>query len=105
MVEETVTMEGHLIDSDILRKAFARIVEGGGDFEILEFRVGKTNESPSFIRLAVKAEAPDAVDRILEDLTYLGATTEGPAAAKAPGKKRAAKALVQNARFAPAAPA
>ncbi len=102
MVEETVTMEGHLIDSDILRKAFARIVEGGGDFEILEFRVGKTNESPSFIRLAVKAEAPDAVDRILEDLTYLGATAEGPAAAKGHGKKRAAKALVQNARFAAA---
>ena len=29
MVGETVTLEGHLIDSDILRKAFARIVEGG----------------------------------------------------------------------------
>src|SRR6266481_2498184 len=77
MVEETVTMEGHLIDSDILRKAFARIVEGGGDFEVLEFRVGKTNEKPSFIRLAVRAEAPDAVDRILEDLSYLGASIEG----------------------------
>jgi lysine-ketoglutarate reductase/saccharopine dehydrogenase-like protein (TIGR00300 family) len=100
MVEETVTMEGHLIDSDILRKAFARIVEGGGDFEVLEFKVGKTNDAPSFIRLAVKAEAPDAVDRILEDLSYLGATTEGPG--KAHGKKRAAKTLVENVRFAPA---
>src|SRR5262249_61389601 len=97
MVEETVTMEGHLIDSDILRKAFARIVEGGGDFEVLEFRVGKTNEKPSFIRLAVKAEAPDAVDRILEDLSYLGASLEGH------GKKpRAARAVVEDARFAPA---
>ena len=48
MVEETVTMEGHLIDSDILRKAFARIVEDGGDFEILTFKVGKTNDDPSF---------------------------------------------------------
>ena len=77
MVQETVTMEGHLIDSDILRKAFARIVEGGGDFEIQEFRVGKTNDDPSFIRLAVRAEAPDVVDRILEDLSYLGANAEG----------------------------
>ena len=99
MVEETVTMEGHLIDSDILRKAFARIVEGGGDFEVLEFRVGKTNEKPSFIRLAVKAEAPDAVDRILEDLSYLGASIEGHGK---PGAPRAAGALVENARFAPA---
>jgi lysine-ketoglutarate reductase/saccharopine dehydrogenase-like protein (TIGR00300 family) len=97
MVEETVTMEGHLIDSDILRKAFARVVEGGGDFEVLEFRVGKTNDSPSFIRLAVKAEAPEAVDRILEDLSYLGASIE------AHGKgKRAASKVVEDCRFAPA---
>jgi lysine-ketoglutarate reductase/saccharopine dehydrogenase-like protein (TIGR00300 family) len=102
MVEETVTMEGHLIDSDILRKAFARIVEGGGDFEILEFKVGKTNEDPSFIRLAVKAEAPDAVDRILEDLSYLGATAEAPAKGKGHTKPRKAAELVENARFAPA---
>src|SRR6266540_7237814 len=100
MVEETVTMEGHLIDPDILRKAFARIVEGGGDFEVLEFKVGKTNDAPSFIRLAVRAEAPDAVDRILEDLSYLGATAEGPG--RGHGKKRAAKTLVENVRFAPA---
>ena len=101
MVEETVTMEGHLIDSDILRKAFARIVEGGGDFEILEFKVGKTNDDPSYLRMSIKADAPDAVDRILEDLSYLGATAEGPAG-RGHGKKRAAKALVQNVRFAPA---
>src|SRR5207237_3683766 len=100
MVEETGQMEGHRIESDILRKAFARIVEGGGDFEVLEFKVGKTNDAPSFIRLAVRAEAPDAVDRILEDLSYLGATAEGPG--KGHGKRRAAKTLVENVRFAPA---
>jgi lysine-ketoglutarate reductase/saccharopine dehydrogenase-like protein (TIGR00300 family) len=99
MVQETVTMEGHLIDSDILRKAFARIVEGGGDFEILEFKVGKTNEDPSFIRLAVQADAPEVVDRILEDLSYLGASAEGHGAGK--GRRRAA-ALVEDATFAPA---
>ena len=102
MVEETVTMEGHLIDSDILRKAFARIVEGGGDFEILQFTVGKTNDDPSFIRLAVRAEAPDAVDKILEDLSYLGATTEGPGVRGQGKKKAAASTLNQDARFAPA---
>lgn len=74
MVEETVTMEGHLIDSDILRRAFARIVEGGGFFEVQEFRVGRTNESPSFTRLAVRAADPHALDAILEGLGYLGAT-------------------------------
>src|SRR5512143_1234786 len=85
MVSETVTMEGHLIDSDILRKAFRRIVQEGGDFSIDEFRVGKTNEEPSFVRLVVKAADPQALDRIVEGLGYLGGST-----------------VVEDARFAPA---
>ena len=34
MVHETITMEGHLIDSDILRRVFDRVVEEGGEFEV-----------------------------------------------------------------------
>jgi lysine-ketoglutarate reductase/saccharopine dehydrogenase-like protein (TIGR00300 family) len=75
VVHETVTMEGHLIDSDIMRKVFARIVEGGGEFEVLEFRVGTVNTAPSFARLAVRASDPHALDRILEGLSYLGASS------------------------------
>ena len=75
MVQETVTMEGHLIDSDILRKAFDRIVEEGGEFEVLEFHVGKTNADPSRATLAVKAEDPQALDRILEGLVLPGVAT------------------------------
>ena len=76
MVQETVTMEGHLIDSDILRRAFARIVGEGGQFEIQEFRVGKTNAEPSFVSLLVKAQDPQVLDQILQELAYLGATTD-----------------------------
>jgi lysine-ketoglutarate reductase/saccharopine dehydrogenase-like protein (TIGR00300 family) len=75
VVHETVTMEGHLIDSDILRRAFARIVEGGGEFEVEEFRVGKRNDDASFVRLSVSAADAAALDGILEDLNYLGAST------------------------------
>src|SRR5919109_825833 len=78
-------MEGHLIDSDVLRKAFNRVVEEGGDFEVLEFRVGKSNDAPSFTRMAVSAPDAETLDRILEGLRYLGAATE-----------------VADARFAPA---
>ena len=85
MVHETVTMEGHLIDSDILRRVFNHIVEEGGGFEVLEFRVGTTNDNPSFARLSVTAPAPETLDRILERLNYLGASAE-----------------VADARFAPA---
>jgi lysine-ketoglutarate reductase/saccharopine dehydrogenase-like protein (TIGR00300 family) len=85
MLRELVTMEGHLIDSDILRRAFGRIVEEGGNFEVLEFRVGTTNAEPSFVRLAVLAPDTTALDRILAGLNYLGASS-----------------VVEDARFAPA---
>ena len=85
MLRELVTMEGHLIDSDILRRAFGRIVEEGGEFEVLEFRVGTTNAEPSFARLAVLAPDAESLDRILAGLNYLGASS-----------------VVEDARFAPA---
>jgi lysine-ketoglutarate reductase/saccharopine dehydrogenase-like protein (TIGR00300 family) len=76
MVRETLTLEGHLIDSDILRKVFDRVVEEGGEFEVQEFRVGRTNDEPSFTRIEVRARDEEGLDRILEALRYLGATSE-----------------------------
>ena len=58
MVHETVTLEGHLIDSDILRRVFDRVVEEGGEFEVLEFRVGRTNDEPSFARIDGAGRGP-----------------------------------------------
>ena len=87
MVQETVTMQGHLIDSDILRRAFTRIVEDGGEFEVLEFRVGKTNDDESFLRLAVKAPDSQVLDAVLEHLSYLGATATVADAALAPAER------------------
>jgi lysine-ketoglutarate reductase/saccharopine dehydrogenase-like protein (TIGR00300 family) len=87
MVRETVSMEGHLIDSDILRKAFDRIVEGGGEFAMVDFRIGRTNDDPSIARLEVAAKDPEALDRILENLTYLGAVAEVGDARFAPAEQ------------------
>ena len=75
MVRETVTLEGHVIDSDVLRRVMGKIVELGGQFEIEEFRVGRTNEEASFVALAVSAGDPGTLDRILEALSYLGAAS------------------------------
>jgi len=75
MVNEEITLEGHLIDSDIMRRVFDRVVEEGGEFEVQEFRVGRTNDEPSFARIEIRAAQPDALDRILEAVRYLGATT------------------------------
>ncbi|HVO11222.1 MAG TPA: TIGR00300 family protein [Vicinamibacteria bacterium] len=86
MVHESITLEGHLIDSDIMRRVFDRVVEGGGEFEVLEFRVGRRNDEPSFARIEVRAEDPAALDAILEELRYLGAASEAGDASFAPAE-------------------
>jgi lysine-ketoglutarate reductase/saccharopine dehydrogenase-like protein (TIGR00300 family) len=86
MFHEHVTLEGHLIDSDILRRVLARIVESGGEFEIVEFRAGRTNDEPSSARLRVAADDPGKLDRILEELSYLGATARVEDARTAPAE-------------------
>jgi len=58
MVSDTITLEGHLIDSDIMRRVFDRVVEEGGEFEVQEFRVGRTNDEASFARVEVRARDP-----------------------------------------------
>ncbi len=86
MVHETITLEGHLIDSDIMRRVFDKVVEEGGEFEVLEFKVGRKNDEPSFARIDVRAVDPQVLDTILEGLRYLGADTETGEAAFAPAE-------------------
>jgi lysine-ketoglutarate reductase/saccharopine dehydrogenase-like protein (TIGR00300 family) len=87
MVRETITLEGHLIDSDIMRRVFDKVVEDGGEFEVLEFRVGRKNDEPSFARIDVRASAPEVLDRILEGVRYLGAVTDTGDASFAPAER------------------
>lgn len=86
MVRETVTLEGHIIDSDVLRRVMDRVVAEGARFEIEEFRVGRTNEETSFARLAIAHDDPERLDRVLEALAYLGATSQVKDAVFAPAE-------------------
>ncbi len=86
MVHETITLEGHLIDSDIMRRVFDKVVEDGGEFEVLEFRVGRRNDEPSFARIDVRSADPQVLDRILEGVRYLGAETNTADAVLAPAE-------------------
>src|SRR5260370_34700474 len=88
MVQETVLLEGHLIDSDILKKVFDRVVEEGGAFEVLEFRVGRTNAEPSSARVAGKAPEPPLLHPIFHGRAHprapppeMGGARVAPAAA------------------------
>jgi lysine-ketoglutarate reductase/saccharopine dehydrogenase-like protein (TIGR00300 family) len=70
--QEVVEAEGHLIDSHIVENIFDKVVEHHGRFEVEQFRIGRTNTEPSYLRLKVETPDAPALDRLLEDLLTIG---------------------------------
>ncbi len=68
---EIVEAEGHLIDSQLLTAMWDTVVRHEGAFEVLEFRIGRTNEEPSFLSMRVTA-ADARMSELLEELVTLG---------------------------------
>ncbi|MCD6409321.1 MAG: TIGR00300 family protein [Candidatus Verstraetearchaeota archaeon] len=66
-------VEGHLIDSMILSRIFDRIMDLGGDFEVLEFRIGKRKTDYSYAKLLVKARSEEHLKVLTKELHQLGA--------------------------------
>ena len=64
--------EGHLIDSGLMSKYLAIVVENGGTYELLKFDIGRTVSDFSRAEMIVHADAPERLARILENLTSLG---------------------------------
>src|SRR3989304_434062 len=67
-----IIAKGHLVDSGIMSEILDRIVTAGGNFEILSFRMGKTNEKESTARLKVFAPNEKKLESILSELSNLG---------------------------------
>ena len=70
--QEVVEAENHLIDSHIMETIFDKVVEYSGRFEVEQFRIGKTNSEPSYLRLKVEAPSEDAMQHLLQELLGLG---------------------------------
>ena len=68
-----IELEGHIIDSGIMTQIFDKIMDMGGNFEILVFDVGKQKTDPSYARLKVNAANDDRVDAIISELHRYGA--------------------------------
>jgi len=68
-----IEFEGHLIDSLILPKALDTILDLDGEFEILEFRVGKKKQDYSYARMIILGKDDKHLDQILKELHKLGA--------------------------------
>jgi len=84
-VQEVVEAEGHLIDSHVMENIFDKVVEHHGRFEVEQFRIGRTNSEPSYLRLKVEAPSSELMAHLLEDLLSLGcaAVDSGDAATRA----------------------
>jgi len=71
-VTELVEAEGHLIDSQLMNAMFDTVVRHDAAFDVLEFRIGRTNDEPSFVSMRVTAKAPARLTEVLEELVALG---------------------------------
>jgi lysine-ketoglutarate reductase/saccharopine dehydrogenase-like protein (TIGR00300 family) len=67
-----VEAEGHLVDPQLLKSIFDRVIERNGAFEVLHFELGRTNEDFSRIRLKIFAPDDRVLARLVEDLIPFG---------------------------------
>ncbi|MCC7416920.1 MAG: TIGR00300 family protein [Acidobacteria bacterium] len=74
---EVVEASGHLIDSGILNGIFDTVIRHGGSFEVLQFRIGRTNDEPSVLKMRVHAPQTGALHELLHDLVPLGCFVKG----------------------------
>jgi len=70
--QEVVEAQGHLIDSHVMEQIFDKVVEYRSRFEVEQFRIGRTNSEPSYLRLKVEAPTREAMDHLLQQLLGLG---------------------------------
>ena len=70
---EEVHLQGHIIDSLLLPRAFELIMDRGGEFEILTIHVGKRKDETSLAKMQVSAPSAELLREILDELQALGA--------------------------------
>src|SRR5436189_296463 len=59
-------------DSHVMEQIFDKVVEYNSRFEVEQFRIGRTNSDPSYLRLKVEAPSQDVMDHLLGQLLGLG---------------------------------
>jgi lysine-ketoglutarate reductase/saccharopine dehydrogenase-like protein (TIGR00300 family) len=73
MYSREIELTGHIIDSLIIPKALDLIMDMGGDFNILEFQVGKRKKDISYAKIQVKGKNEEHLGEILDELSEIGA--------------------------------
>lgn len=73
MIEESVELKGHIIDSLLLPKVLDLIIARGAEFEIQQIDIGVRRADPSYARIRIRAQDRAVMDELLASLKVHGA--------------------------------
>ncbi len=76
MTSETVTLHGHLLDSNTLAAVLDEIAGAGASYELARLELGATHEEPSTARITVTAPSDKDLLQLLERLRQYGANAD-----------------------------
>jgi lysine-ketoglutarate reductase/saccharopine dehydrogenase-like protein (TIGR00300 family) len=71
---QVINFEGHLIDSGIMGAALDTIINSGGSFQVLSFKLGEKRQSTSKAEIKILAPSNDILEKILSQLVEIGGT-------------------------------
>jgi lysine-ketoglutarate reductase/saccharopine dehydrogenase-like protein (TIGR00300 family) len=71
--EQEIEVKGHLIDSMILTRIFDKVMDLKGDFQVIEFTVGKRKRESSYARLLVSGKSQQHLYELLDSVYREGA--------------------------------
>ncbi len=69
----TVRLQGHPLDTGLINRALARIVEGGGSFQVLDVAFGQPRHSPASTAIRVTAPNGTVMADLIAQLVAMGA--------------------------------
>ncbi|MGH9909032.1 MAG: TIGR00300 family protein [Nitrososphaerales archaeon] len=73
--EREIEVKGHLIDSMILTRIFDKVMDLHGDFEVLEFTIGKEKKAPSYAKLLIRGKNKEHLEQLIEEVYREGAVS------------------------------
>lgn len=76
MASESVTLQGHIIDSLTLPKVLDEILSSGATYEIADLQIGINRDDASFARIEIRTDSEEDLTRLLQRLQHLGANPE-----------------------------
>lgn len=73
MRSETIDLRGHIIDSLTLPKVLDSILTEGGNFKIIDIKIGQKRADQSCARIEISGPTPEKLDAMVIRLRELGA--------------------------------